>query len=257
MNLAFDSVAKHSGGGWDFGGFSSPTEWLTLARLWRDLTSGRQTVVASFFADEQCHLLVTSRRRAAPRSFELTPRNRRILERMLLGTGQKALGIDFGLSASMVALILRQCLEFMGLSCLPSRVPPLLVKAACAAEHPSLALEARASRIAFEGTYNVLVSADRPDARLARLLSPAQYAVTRLVVEGKSHADIAAERRASLRTVANQLGAVFRRLRVSGRSELLARLVLSAEPAYDPSARSSDAAPPSLVEFGCVAHQAR
>ena len=64
----------------------------------------------------------------------------------------------------------------------------------------------------------------RPDNELSAELSPAQSLVARLVMEGKSHAEIAALRQVSTRTVANQLAAVFEQLDVSGRAELLCLL---------------------------------
>jgi DNA-binding CsgD family transcriptional regulator len=56
-------------------------------------------------------------------------------------------------------------------------------------------------------------------------LTPAEYSVLRLYVEGYRQSEIAAARRTSRRTVANQLAAVFRKFRVSGRAEFMARLV--------------------------------
>jgi DNA-binding CsgD family transcriptional regulator len=58
------------------------------------------------------------------------------------------------------------------------------------------------------------------------LLPAAELAVIRQLVEGHSYAEIAAERGTSTRTIANQITAVFRRLRVSGRNELVQRLFL-------------------------------
>ena len=68
-------------------------------------------------------------------------------------------------------------------------------------------------------------------------LTQAEEAVTRLLVEGHSHSRIAELRPASRRTVANQLVAAFRKLGISGRPELLAKLIReSAEPARPASA---------------------
>jgi DNA-binding CsgD family transcriptional regulator len=68
------------------------------------------------------------------------------------------------------------------------------------------------------------ITALRPDNELSAELSPAQSVVARLVMEGKSHAEIAVFRGTSTRTVANQLAAVFQQLDVSGRAELLCLL---------------------------------
>jgi DNA-binding CsgD family transcriptional regulator len=55
-------------------------------------------------------------------------------------------------------------------------------------------------------------------------VSPAEYAVIRLLIEGKSYDEMADLRRTSKRTVANQLASAFHRIGVSGRAELLCML---------------------------------
>jgi DNA-binding NarL/FixJ family response regulator len=77
-----------------------------------------------------------------------------------------------------------------------------------------------------DGEERRVLSAPRPDRQLDRLLPAAELAVIRRLVEGLSYAEIAAERGTSTRTIANQITAVFRRLRVSGRNELVQRLFL-------------------------------
>jgi DNA-binding CsgD family transcriptional regulator len=59
------------------------------------------------------------------------------------------------------------------------------------------------------------------------------------LVEGASYGEIARRRGTSTRTIANQITAVFRRMRVSGRSELLLRL-------FACDAASETLAPPGL-----------
>jgi DNA-binding CsgD family transcriptional regulator len=54
-------------------------------------------------------------------------------------------------------------------------------------------------------------------------LTPAERHVTLAVLAGLSNADIARMRGSSPRTVANQLGAIFRKLGVRSRAELAAR----------------------------------
>lgn len=53
-------------------------------------------------------------------------------------------------------------------------------------------------------------------------LSPAELDVMRLALQGLSNAQIAKARRTSIRTVANQLASVFRKLGVRSRLELFA-----------------------------------
>jgi DNA-binding CsgD family transcriptional regulator len=55
-------------------------------------------------------------------------------------------------------------------------------------------------------------------------LSAAERAVTLAMLDGRSNAQIAAARRSSVRTVANQVASVFRKLGVRSRSEAMAAL---------------------------------
>lgn len=55
-------------------------------------------------------------------------------------------------------------------------------------------------------------------------LTAAEQAVFALLIEGKSNADIARARGASVRTVANQVASVLKKFGVGSRSELAARV---------------------------------
>jgi len=60
-------------------------------------------------------------------------------------------------------------------------------------------------------------------------LTPAEREVAQLVVSGCSNREIAGRRRASVHTVGNQLSAIYGKLGVSSRHELVARLARSAQ----------------------------
>jgi DNA-binding CsgD family transcriptional regulator len=74
------------------------------------------------------------------------------------------------------------------------------------------------------GDEFVVVSEPMVGADLGAL-TEAEREVARLVADGCSNQAIAAQRRARPQTVANQLAAIYRKLAVSSRSELIARLV--------------------------------
>jgi DNA-binding CsgD family transcriptional regulator len=57
----------------------------------------------------------------------------------------------------------------------------------------------------------------------AQALSEAERAVVELMLEGHSNAAIAAKRRCSVNTVANQLAAAYKKLNVAGRRQLRAK----------------------------------
>jgi DNA-binding NarL/FixJ family response regulator len=52
------------------------------------------------------------------------------------------------------------------------------------------------------------------------VLTPAEAEVAALALDGLSNADIAARRRSSCRTVANQMSSIFRKLGIASRGEL-------------------------------------
>jgi DNA-binding CsgD family transcriptional regulator len=60
-------------------------------------------------------------------------------------------------------------------------------------------------------------------------LTPGEREVAMLVASGLSNLDVALRRRRSVRTIANQLASVFRKLSVSSRAELAAALVSRAD----------------------------
>jgi DNA-binding CsgD family transcriptional regulator len=68
--------------------------------------------------------------------------------------------------------------------------------------------------------------------RLLVALSVAERDVALMIVDGKSNAEIAASRRTSVRTVANQVASVFRKCGVCSRAELAAALMAQDLPEY-------------------------
>lgn len=202
---------------------ANSTSEISATDVWRELTRGECWVVLELFTEERCYLVLASRRDDVTQSME--GRRLEILQAVLGGLPQNNVAIDLSLAPSTVALNSRLGLEAFGVSGKPSRAHPLLMLAARAASEPSLAW-ARCSTFAINEHQLRVVSAPRPDTHLKRTLPPAELAVIRRLVEGSTYAQIAEERGTSTRTIANQITAVFRRLRVSGRNELLQRLLV-------------------------------
>lgn len=202
---------------------------IDLGLVWRELVNADSRVIDCFHSDERCYLLLEQVSNAPDKVRRAQAGKIRILESILLEGAQKNVAIELGLSPSTVAGALKQCLEQLGVPCTTSRISPILVSAAYASQESAGPRWGRVGQLSFgESTYRV-VSVARPEVELARLLTRAQYEVVRLLIEGKTHVEIASSRCRSTRTIANQLGAAFRRLGVSGRSELLRRLIV--EPA--------------------------
>jgi DNA-binding CsgD family transcriptional regulator len=83
----------------------------------------------------------------------------------------------------------------------------------------------RVAQFSAGGDEFVVVSEPMVGAADLAALTEAEREVARLVADGRSNQAIATKRGARPQTVANQLAAIYRKLAVSSRSELIARLV--------------------------------
>jgi DNA-binding NarL/FixJ family response regulator len=193
------------------------TAQLGCVASWNDLIDGSKRIVDSFAGEGRYYLVITDR----DESHELDPRLRDVLERGLLrGQAQKVIALDLDLAVSTIAARHRQGLKFMGVSCSASRAPALLIMigAAAGTGHP-LRGGIQADFVLDRRTYRVLAAPSQLGLR--DLLPIAEEHVVRLLLDGRTHAEIAAQRGTSPRTVANQLAGAFRKLGVSGRLQLL------------------------------------
>ena len=196
---------------------------LELASLWRDLMTGKWFARSGFCSETECFLVLEQR----PKGSRTPPRHVvAMLEQVLTGDSQKALAIDASLSRSTVATRCASALRSIGKEHTLSCVPTLILLAAHAARGMSLGC-ATARQIAGSKGERWLVGYERPDGALQAALSDAERQVTRLLIEGRTHTQIAIIRKTSPRTVANQLGSAFRKLGVSGRTALISKLLQS------------------------------
>jgi DNA-binding NarL/FixJ family response regulator len=193
---------------------------ISLALIWEELSLGRCRVVDSFFTEGRSYLVT---RTVVGPGKPLDDGRRQVLESILAGTGQKTIAIERDVAASTIAAHARSALEQLGFNNRPSQVPPLLMLAGKAAREPESKFAVRLCHIEGESETLRVISAARPDVSVERV-SPAELSVLRRAVEGLPYSEIARLRGTSMRTIANQLTAVFRRLRVSGRRELILRL---------------------------------
>lgn len=207
---------------------------LPLADLWKLLVTGALRVVDTFHTDQRCYLTLASPATLGRAPRRLSARKVVTLQRILLGERQKAVALDCNLAASTIALTVAECLRTLGLDSRTARVPSLVVLAAHASRGVTDVHDCRVSDFILPPTEAVqsprpyrVVSIARPDLDLGPALSAAEYAVARLLVEGKSYAEMALLRGTSVRTVANQVASVFQKVGVSGRSEFLSSLVRS------------------------------
>jgi DNA-binding CsgD family transcriptional regulator len=200
-----------------------PKQALDLATLWYDLINGKWFARSGFCSETECFLVLEQRHK--PSSSRPPPAHVvSMVEQVLTGESQKALAIDASLSRSTVATRCAGCLRGIGNEHTLSCVPTLILIAAHAARGMKLA-SATVRQVTGTENQRWLVSYERPDSALASTLSEAEREVVRLLVEGRTHTQIAQARITSPRTIANQLGASFRKLGVSGRTALIATLL--------------------------------
>jgi DNA-binding NarL/FixJ family response regulator len=198
---------------------------LPLARLWRELVQGECKVVDTFFSRTRCYVVTAPvEGRPAPR---LDRRALEVLESVLRGCAQKNIALDLGLAPSTVTVIAQRGLQKLGVVSKPSRAHPLLMLAASAAFAQDDSIVGVLGVVARSGGALRVVSVPRPELREVGRLPGAEQAIVEFLVEGHSHAGIAALRGTSARTIANQVASVFRRFRVTCRSELVCRLFAS------------------------------
>jgi DNA-binding NarL/FixJ family response regulator len=86
----------------------------------------------------------------------------------------------------------------------------------------------RVSRLEVAGAEFLVISFGAPEAHYPDGLSKAERGVAAGILAGKSNAAIAAARGVSVRTVANQIAGMFRKLGVSSRLELVRKLSAAA-----------------------------
>jgi len=193
---------------------------IELRQVWHGLASGRCSVVDAFFSHTRCYLVLARDRRELRGPVE--SRRFEILEAVLGGSRQKCIAIDLGVAPSTVALQFKLALAALGVSGRPSRAHPLLMLIAGAAHETKVA---RRARFVWQERELNVIAIPRPERLLQGVLPQAELKVVRNMVEGLSYREIARLRGTSTRTIANQVSAVFRRLNVSGRNELVQRLL--------------------------------
>jgi len=197
------------------------TAEVELLSIWRELAGGLCNVVTGFFTAERCYLVLSPITNGPANPVEA--RQLEILEAVLGGLRQKCMAIDLGLAPSTIALQFKLALASIGVGGRPSRAHPLLMLIARAASVP---VSARYATFLGPDERNLrVISAPHPDQSLRAMLPVAEFEVVKSLIEGLTYHEIATQLCKSSRTVANQVSAVFRRLEVSGRNELVQRLL--------------------------------
>jgi len=203
---------------------------VPLRKLWDDLCSRKSRVVTSFNTGTRGFLVLSERPHAnshvAPPPID--SRNVEILRRVMFGDAQKVAASDLRLSPSSINTFAGQALREMGLRCVPTRVPVVIVMAAHAHYREIDSLVARQSLVEATDCVQRVLSVPLPDPSDLTLLSIAERSIVGLLLDRRSNAEIARLRATSPRTVANQLASVMHKLQVGGRCGVVHWLVTKA-----------------------------
>lgn len=178
---------------------------------------------AGFCSSTHC-FLVLERHKTEPRVTPALARALTTLESVLTGESPKVLAYEGSVSTSTVAARCGIGLQSIAAETTVSAAPALLLVAAHTARGMKLGGALVRPITGAEGE-RWLVRYERPDRQFAASLTEAECEVVRLLVEGRSHAQMSRIRERSERTIANQLGSAFRKLGASGRTALVAQLL--------------------------------
>ncbi len=190
---------------------SDPDEVLAS---WEALVSGRYSLVRRFDSDGRRYVMAYEN---APNVTD--PRGLSKLESAVAnlarhGHPQKLIAYELGLSVGTVGGLLARVFRKLGV-----RSTPELIE--------RLSIPSTVARATLDGGRELLLfaSSSAPDAGAALAsLTEAERDVAIGAARGESNAAIARTRSTSLRTVEHQLEGVFRKLGVTSRAELAARL---------------------------------
>jgi DNA-binding NarL/FixJ family response regulator len=184
------------------------------ATIWDGLVTGHWSLVDRFDGDGRRHLLL---RRNSPEdrtSRALTPRETSVVDYAVLGQSNKQMAYELGLSQSTVSDCLSRACARLG-----------------AITRAGLMQLVATKMVTYAGTDDhVMLSFPllRPEIAAPAGLTASEQSVFHALLAGQSNAEIAASRGRSSHTIANQVAAIFRKLELSSRSELLATHAISA-----------------------------
>jgi DNA-binding NarL/FixJ family response regulator len=205
---------------------------------------GEFAIIDHFFSEGRCYCVAKPSKPEEIPGRQLSQAQRQFLRRLILGEQQKSIALDLGISCTAVTLRAKRCLRRLSLDCRPSAMPLFVLLAGLAYhDRARVVTQARLSYRHSDGELLRVYSFARVDARLPPTLSQAEQQVTRLLVEGFSSPAIAKRRGTATRTTVNQIGAVFAKLGVSGRIDLVSGLSLA--PWLDDDSLAPDSDSPS------------
>jgi DNA-binding CsgD family transcriptional regulator len=185
---------------------TAPDEAMTL---WKGLVDGRWTIVDWVDSDARRYLVAYENPVSARHPRALTPRELDVAEYLVQGRSTSEIAWTLGLSVGTVSRTSREVLRKLkvrrrsDLAAVFGTVAPF--------------------KLGLERSEFQFLTAGSNEALWSRLTG-SERAVLELVFDGASVVEVARSRKVSSKTVSNQLGAVYARFGVRGRSELASLL---------------------------------
>jgi DNA-binding NarL/FixJ family response regulator len=176
-------------------------------RVREALVEGRWSLVERFDSDGRRFIVAYRNPSGVLDPRRLSPREQEVCALLAEGTSQVSIAAQLGLKPSTVASVASAAVNKLGL---PSvKALPLFWRDAAGVPRA----------LGQSGLLVVASSPSRPNPKLTR----AEREVLDEVLFGRSNHEIAAQRGTSLRTVANQLAGLLRKMRAGSRTELAAK----------------------------------
>jgi DNA-binding NarL/FixJ family response regulator len=212
-----------------------------LSSCWDELCRGHASIEREYSDEAGHHAELAWGPTRGPGALELE-----MLTRVVLGELQKVVALSEARSASSVATLAAAALRNLGLRCRPRETPLIIVMMAQAWHQGVSGWAPVDCRLVSLDARVSLLSVSRPDGWLNGVLSPCERKVLRARVNGLSHDNVARVFDVSRRTVANQIASGYKKLGVSGRLELLNRVLVPCQRIEAPPRRET-VQPPARV----------
>ena len=198
-------------------GTGAEVDW---GSFWKRIAAGKLHIVESTCTETCCNLVLEEMLDAD--TSPLSAADTRILERILLGESQKAIALDWHSATSTIATKAIRSFRSFGLECSSSTVPTALVMLV----HVSLGrIPLLNGEVTTTPEGRMSISIRRPDKDLDGFFSAAERQVIAFLIEGITQREMAERRNTSPRTIANQVGSAYVKLRVSGRIAMIGLLL--------------------------------
>jgi DNA-binding NarL/FixJ family response regulator len=186
---------------------------LAALQRWHDLAAGRLMFLDYVDSDTRRFIVCLRVHEPLQSNLALAAGERVTLERMLMGQSNKLIASELGVSCASISERIQRALRKLGARSLSEL---------------SVVLRSRRSLVFSDwmlGGEGFVALGFREDfAASLGSLSKSELVVLQELLLDRSQREIAFARGVALRTVANQVGSIYRKLRVSGRRELMAKL---------------------------------